>query len=121
MDRVRRFRESAAVENQGRQRLGWRYSADLKALGVAHCRARREDGGSYAEIAEELGISALTLSRWLESGKPSASAFRPVEVVAEPGSLTSIEAGSLRVILPTGLRIEGLVWPQVLELARVLG
>ena len=121
MDRARRFRKAAAEANRGRQLQGWRYGAELKSLAVAHCRVRRQSGGSFAEIAEELGVSTLTLSRWLKAPGSAAAVFRAVEVVAEPESSVEIEAGPLCAITPGGLRIEGLMWSQVLELARVLG
>jgi hypothetical protein len=120
MDQARRFREAAAKENQGRQRLGWRYSSKVKALGVAHCRARRQGGGSFIAIAEELGISALTLSRWWKVPRPTPATFRPVKVV-ESETSAQIEGQCLCVVTPGGLRIEGLAWSQVLELAGVLG
>ena len=123
MDRVKQFREAAALENRGRERQGWRYSAELKALAVAHCRRSRDEGRTYGEIAEDLGISALTLSRWLETpavtAKPARS-FRPVTVMAATEAsavLSPPVPGELTVVTPSGFRIEGLSWPQVLELA----
>lgn len=121
MDRTRRFRIAAAKENRGRQRLGWRYSAKLKALGVEHCQSQRQQGCSYAEIAEQLGISTLTLSRWLDAEPQPSAAFRAVEVVPESEPSANDETQSLCVVTPGGLRIEGLAWSQVLDLARALG
>ncbi len=124
MDRARRFRRIAAEENRGRQQMGWRYSARLKALGVAHCRTRREAGGSYTEIARELGITALTLGRWLKSQESATASFRPVEVIAESevGSSDVAQRGRrLLVVTASGVHIEGLSWPEALELARTLG
>lgn len=115
MDRAQKFCQAATQENQGREKTGWRYSPELRSLGVAHCRARREEGYPFTEIAAELGISTLTLSRWQAEETPPG--FRPVEVVADaPVS----EPPCLSVITPRGLRIEGLSWPQVVELARAL-
>ena len=116
MDRAKQFRETAARENQGRQRNGWRYSPDLRALGAEYCRSQRRAGRVFREIAEDLGVSTLTLSRWHDES-PSAG-FRPVEVVADSEVRDPVEEMSLSVITPGGLRIEGLSWPQVLELAR---
>lgn len=115
MDRAKQFRETALRENRGRRKVGWRYSAELKSLAVEHVRDRRQSGATWAELVEELGVSALSLGRWLEES-PCAR-FRPVEVIAdcEPAE----PAGSLTAVTPGGLRIEGLAWPQVLELARV--
>ena len=115
MDRAKQFREAAAQENRGRQRMGWRYSVELRRVGATYCRQQRQAGRSLREIAEDLGISALTLSRWLE--EPPAAGFRPVEVIAAREEGDS-ETESLCAVTPGGLRIEGLSWPQVMELAR---
>ena len=116
MDRAKQFREAAARENQGRQRTGWRYSPDLRALGTEYCRSQRRAGRPFREIAEDLGISTLTLSRWHDES--SSAGFRPVEVIADSEIGDPAEEMSLSVLTPGGLRIEGLSWPQVLELAR---
>ncbi len=116
MDRAEQFREAAAQENQGRQKNGWRYSSELRALGAEYSRSQRRAGRSFREIADELGVSALTLSRWREESP--AAGFRPVQVIADPGGCNPVEEKSLSVVTPGGLRIEGLSWTQVMELAR---
>lgn len=116
MDRAKQFREAAAQENHGRQKNGWRYSPGLRALAVEYCGRQRRSGGSLREIAEDLGVSTLTLSRWLE--EPPAVGFRPVEVIADPEVSDHEKASSLCALTPGGLRIEGLSWSQVMELAR---
>ncbi len=116
MDRAKQFREEAAQENRGRSKAGWRYSRELRSLAVAHVQERRQSGGTWAEIAEELGVLALSLGRWLED-VPSAR-FHPVEVVADDEPPVEA-ASSLTAVTPGGLRIEGLLWSQVLELAQV--
>ena len=115
MDRANQFREAAAQENRGRRKAGWRYSDELKSLAVEHVRDRRQSGSTWAEIAKELGVSALSLGRWLEA-RPRAH-FHPVEVI--PDSEPARVVGSLAAVTPGGLRIEGLAWSQVLDLARV--
>ena len=116
MDRAKQFREAAARENQGRHRNGWRYSPELRALGAEYSRSQRRAGRPYREIAEDLGVSTLTLSRWQEE-VPTAG-FRAVEVIADPDACERGEGMSLSVVTPGGLRIEGLSWPQAMELAR---
>ena len=123
MDRARRFRESARQHNQDRERMGWRYPAELRALAVEHCQAERDAGRAYSAIAAELGITPLTLSRWLSEPPPQELGVRerrlvPVEVVDEPPRREG--SSGLCVVTPAGWRIEGLAWPQVLELAREL-
>ena len=113
MDRARQFRENAAEENRGRARKGWRYSRQLRLLAAEHCRQERQSGRPWTEIADELGISAVTLSRWLEE---PAAGFRPVAVVADQE--ISESSSSLTAVTPGGLRLEGLSWSQVMELAR---
>ncbi len=130
MDHARQFRKAAALANRGRQRQGWRYSAELRALALDHIRRSRAEGRTYAETSVELGISTLTLSRWLESSRSvnaASRAFRPVSVVemAESGKADSSLALSapvdgFAVVTPGGYRIEGLSWPHVLELARLV-
>lgn len=114
MDRAKQFREAAAEENRGRTRTGWRYSRQLRMLAAEHCRRERQAGRSWAQIAEELGISTVTLSRWLE--EPAGAGFRPVTVVADQANSES--SSSLTAVTPDGLRVEGLSWSQVIELAR---
>ena len=117
MDRAKQFRESAAQENEGRQKSGWRYSRELRTLAAEHCRRQREAGYALTEVAAELGVSTVTLSRWLED-RPSAG-FLPVAVVADPAAPESASISPLTAVTPGGLRLEGLTWSQVMELARV--
>ena len=116
MDRAKNFREAAARENQGRQRGGWRYSSELRALAAELSWRERQAGRPQKEIAAELGISTVTLSRWLEES--SGAGFRPVAVVADEAIPESGSSSSLTAVTPGGLRLEGLSWSQVMELAR---
>jgi predicted transcriptional regulator len=116
MNRATEFREAAAEANRDRQRTGWRYPKALRRLAVAFCRDRRRAGRPYAEIVEELDITAMTLSRWLDDDEPQP-AFRPVQVVEPQATSPSVP---LRVVTSSGLEIEGLEFSQVLELARAL-
>ena len=117
MDRSKQFRETAAIENRGRSKAGWRYSSELKSLAIEHCRAERQAGCSWADLSAQLGVSSLTLSRWLDTA--SATGFRPVAVIEDPEPQPVAEGTGLTVTTPRGLRIEGLSWSQVLEMARV--
>ena len=72
----------------------------------------------FSEIAEALGISTVTLGRWLEKERAEAPGrFR--EVVVEPPVPKAAEA-QLAVVTPAGLRVEGLDLSQVIELSRAL-
>ena len=117
MDRSKQFREAAAIENRGRSKAGWRYSSELKSLAIEHCRAERQAGCSWADLSAQLGVSSVTLSRWLDAAPPMG--FRPVAVIEDPEPQSVSESTGLTVTMPGGLRIEGLSWPQALEMARV--
>lgn len=118
MDRARLFRETAARANGGRDRSGWRYSAALRRLAIEYCHFCRRAHQPFSEIAEALGISTVTLGRWLEKEREDAPGrFR--EVVVEPAVPKSAEA-QLAVVTPAGLRVEGLDLSQVIELSRAL-
>ncbi len=117
MDHLEAFGAAARRDNQGRDRSGWRYSKEARRLAVAYCRNERRSGISFSRIAESLGITTLTLGRWLEEPEQEAT-FHQIEVheVSRPVAPTE----SLRVVLPSGLAVEGLSLGQVIELARLL-
>ncbi len=69
-----------------------------------------------APSAESLGITTLTLGRWLE--EPASPTFHEVEVRSIAQSAYPVDG--LRILLPSGLAIEGLNLGQVVELARLL-
>lgn len=116
MGQVTRFREAAQRHNEGRGRTGWRYPPEIRTLAVEYCEAASKAGSSMASIAAELGITPMSLSRWLDEEKPR-SAVLPVQVI-EP---VTDEQPSLIAVTPGGLRVEGLDWARVLDLVRVFG
>lgn len=70
-----------------------RYAAERAAAGV-----------SKQAIASELGVSAMSVQRWVRV--PTASAMVPVRVVAP--SAPPPAGRRVIVVTPSGLRIEGL-------------
>lgn len=109
--RVKRFRDE--VMRYGVGGVGRRYPAELRALAVAVAETRREE--PLAKVAADLGVSAMSLQRWLEQGEPVR--FRPVEV--EPG-FAEAPARGLVLITPRGYRVEGLEAGALVSLLRVL-
>lgn len=92
-------------------------SDDVRARAQSYTRARRRDGASQQTIARELGISQITVSRWLRgrdearvvdlaASANSPAALMPVQIVDRRDVPTP--GGSLVVTTPSGLRIEGL-------------
>ena len=113
--RVKRFQQEAA--QQGAGGTGKRYSAALRRLAVAVAQERSEE--PLSRIARELGVSSISLQRWIEREEPAR--FRPVEVLPaeEPG--LSGRAPSLTLITPRGYRVEGLDASSLATLLGALG
>lgn len=99
--RIRRFRQEALQQGVGT--VGKRYSAALRRLAVAVVEEHRDE--PLSRIARQLGVSVVSLQRWVEQAQPAR--FRPVQVRldAEPEAPA---AGAVVLITPRGYRVEGL-------------
>ena len=95
---------------------GKRYEPALKGRVIEFARSRRDQGESWVQIADEIGIAFETLRRWCVAVEPSASrAMVPVEVVAEPRDRT------VSIVSAGGHRIEGLTLQEAVAVLRALG
>jgi transposase-like protein len=117
-DSVGTLRREVLRARRGSGGPGTRYPAALRSAITRHARQRLARGASVAAIGQELGVSAFTLSRWLQAGEPGS--VRPVEVVAPEPSGRPL-SGRLVVTTAGGVRVEGLDLPALFELLRVLG
>jgi len=103
-DPIRCLRREVAGVRVAARGSGHRYPEALRNKIVLHARPRRARGESLAAISRDLEVTAPTLQRWLSSS--GSSGFRRVEVAsAEPMPASSPAPA---VILPSGVRIEGL-------------
>jgi transposase-like protein len=108
------LRDAVASLPSGRSR---RYSEALRARILEVVRARREEGASWAQLSEQLGVSLESLRRWCVGAPPKAAPrMRRVRVVAEPKAPSTVS-----VVSPSGHRVEGLTLEQVIALLRALG
>jgi hypothetical protein len=112
--RVKRFREGVARYGVGG--VGRRYPEEWRAVAVAVAEDRREE--PLSRVAADLGISTVSLQRWLEQGEPVR--FRPVEVEAGPSQVPVTTTRGLALITPRGYRVEGLEAGELVSLLRVL-
>ena len=133
MDKARMFREAAQRHNEGRDRYGWRYPPELRALAVEYYESV-QDGG-VAPAAAALGISPMSLTEWLSSPVGSSRTLPVPQEEPSPPSLLPVRTATVQVtgasmgprplaldaVTPGGLRIEGLDWARVLDLVRVFG
>ena len=60
--RVRRFREEVSRRSVGG--VGRRYPAELRAVAITVARERRSE--PLSRVAADLGVSTVSLQRWLE-------------------------------------------------------
>jgi len=87
-----------------------RLSADLRARATSYTRRRSSEGAPQSAIAAELGVSTVSIARWLRSR--DGAALVPVSVIPEPRS----ESASFEVVSPRGLRVVGLTLDDVCAL-----
>lgn len=83
-----------------RDRPGFRFSAALRAEITEWVTAQRERGAWWCDLSRALGVSTETLTRWAAARRDGA-AMLPVDVVDAP------PIGTVTLVAPTGLRIEG--------------
>jgi hypothetical protein len=102
---ARRFARAA------QERGGLRYSPALRQLALEYAYAAAGNGRTQRQIAESLGLSEVTLCRWQKARAATAPVHEVVVVGGE-------SAASVVLVMPSGVRVEGLT---VRELVAVLG
>jgi hypothetical protein len=84
-----------------RERPGFRFSAALRAEITTWTAAQRERGVWWCELSRAIGVPAATLKRWGAPRSAACAVMLPVEVIDAP------PIGTVTLVSPTGLRIEG--------------
>lgn len=107
-----------ALRSANRVGVGRGYPKTLRERVVAYTRRATAVGRSRADVADALGLSLATLTRWASPAVPAAPTFRPVVVATEPAR--AVATGGVAVVLPGGVRVEGLSVEQAAELCRRL-
>jgi hypothetical protein len=100
MQQDRELRDLTRAIAALRKRRDARYPAKLRARITAWVAAQRERGEWWTDISAAIGLPTQTLVRWTESSS-AGSEMKPVEVIDAP------PIGTVTLIAPTGLRIEG--------------
>lgn len=117
-----RFRTQVVAHFGGRPGQGARYPEALRTRAVELALAELAAGRRLGPVAEEMGISAGTLGRWMEAAPAQAGQLRTVEVVAA-GQVSSQERGDaegLVLVTAAGHRVEGLALAEVALLLEAL-
>lgn len=112
----------ATAERSG---AGKPYPDRLRRQVAQYARAALSEGEAIEGVARDLGISAMSIKRWLVRigrGDGGSAELRRVEIVPDRREAgTALAAAPLVVHGPGGLRIEGLTVPGLVQLMRALG
>jgi hypothetical protein len=106
------LRRALNAHRPGRGKL---YAREVQSAVVEFAQDRRRAGASWKQIAAELGLRFETVRRWCVSARPER-ALKRVEVVDDVGG----EAGGLRIVCPSGHRLEGLTLQDAIAVLRAL-
>lgn len=101
---VDHFRKEAMRRKRGKRRGSSEYPKEMRKFAMAFARKAIAGGGTKAGSARDLGVSCMTLDKWLgESASEEDPTFR--EIVVEP---EASKVGALVLVTPAGMRVEGL-------------
>ncbi len=115
-EKIRRLRADARRLAQGKPRSQVRYPDAFRRAAVTVARRQQQLGGSVMRLAREIGVSEPTLTKWL---RLPSSGLRPVAVMVGPAPVPPA-GGSPVLILPTGVRVEGLERDALIAVLRAL-
>lgn len=115
--------EELAKQRQPAVGRRWRCPVDLRCRVVAYAVACSADGESHQRIADRLGVTQCTLSRWIRRWRQAGAGVRPVAIVPATHELATPPAARtpLRLVSPRGFVVEGLDAELLASLLQVLG
>ena len=102
------------VERLKRDRPGFRFSPGLRTRITAWVIEQRDRGAWWCDVSRAIGVPAETLKRWAAARAATRAAMLPVEVVDAP------PIGTVTLIAPSGLRIEGVAIDAAIAILRGL-
>jgi hypothetical protein len=115
---VARFRREVERRRGTRRRGAPRYEDVLVEFAVAHAHAVRAQGGSVHRAASELGLSSMTLGKWMSRGASGAQGCIREVVLSSAAPASSSSAGTLTLTTASGHVVSGL---DVSQAAALLG
>ena len=130
--RIEQFRRIRKTVRQGRRSGAAPYPTEARAIALEIARERGVEAKDSIKLAQELGLAPQTLEVWLSRRHQHSDGLVPVQLVrVEPGNDSEgsglpkpscppgAEASPV-VVLPSGVRIEGLDLEAMVVVARAL-
>lgn len=102
------------VARLNRDRTGFRFSPRLRTRITAWVIAERERGAWWCDVSRAIGVPAETLKRWAAPRAATSVAMMSVDVIDAP------PIGTVTLVAPTGLRIEGVAITDAIAILRGL-
>ena len=99
----RRIRQQVAT--LGPRGVTSRVPDAIRAAVVAYARRRQAVGTDWPTIAREVGFSVGAITNWMRA-ETAAPRLRPVALRST--AVVTLPASGLAIVLPSGVRIEGL-------------
>jgi hypothetical protein len=106
------LRRALLAHRPGRGKL---YAPEVQAAVIEFAHERRRAGASWKQIATKLGLRFETVRRWCTSARPGPTLKR-VEVLDDVAQ----SSAGLRLVCPSGHRLEGLTLADAITVLRAL-
>jgi len=119
---AREIRSQIEEARRGKEQLrGQRLAVALRRRAQEHARARAAAGAKLQRIADELGVTTVTLQHWMRPPVEEGPVkLRPVRIIG-PINNGIAELTGPRLVLPSGVQIVGLDVDQMTTLMKRLG
>lgn len=111
------FQNAAMERKQAKGRRPTPYDAAHREFAVKYAQEELRKGSRKSAVLRTLGVADATLSKWMGVNRNRDAGFRRVMVKSE---VTSMVEG-IRMVTPSGYRIEGLTVESAAILLRALG
>lgn len=124
---VEQFRQEAQRLRGGRRGGALPFPEVLRAFAVRYAEHTRQGGGTVAQAAEKLGVSAPTLYEWRKGRAGGRARMKPpergatlvpVRVAGQAAAGAVVGVAPVVLVTPGGFRVEGL---SVESAAQLLG
>jgi hypothetical protein len=107
----------SAVAALGKRSKTSRVPANVREIVLEYAREQRAAGVSWREIAMAVGLSSTVIKRWASIEKRPSKKVVPV-AVRDDHSPNGNHA--LALVMPTGIRLEGLTANEAAEILKTL-